>query len=339
MWHTVGKGGLDYLLFVEYGALFAFWWLTGRVDGPNAFALQYLTNPTAFYLVGRVTVAVLGALTCLAVFAVGKRIYNTRIGLGAAFLAAASYYHASASHVINVHIPMAFALWTGIAAYVHYEASGRRRSLVASGLLCGAGVALAYSAAIGVLLVLSALLFGRDGVTGSSSRIKDAIVFSIAALVSVALMSPDLLTGAALVLRNFAGVSPQPATGDVRAAIDSVTILRQQNWSGFVQLLFKPDTVLTTIGAAAGIAAGLRSRERWTWLLSIATAVFVVVVSLSNRGLNESYLLPVIPALWLLSSRGIAALSFDRRWIYAGAIAGIGAVSMFVTMREDVMLA
>src|SRR5205814_10085439 len=123
---------------------------------PRAFALQYLTDPTAFYLVGRITVAVLGALTCLAVFLVGRSMYTTRIALGAAFVAAVAYNHSAASHVINVHIPMACALWAGIAAYRHYELSGGRRSLVASGLLCGAAVALAYSAAIGVLLVVGA---------------------------------------------------------------------------------------------------------------------------------------------------------------------------------------
>ena len=30
MWHTVGKGGLDYLLFIEYSLLFAGWWLIGQ---------------------------------------------------------------------------------------------------------------------------------------------------------------------------------------------------------------------------------------------------------------------------------------------------------------------
>ena len=58
------------------------------MDGSREFALQYLSDPTAFYLVGRVTVALLGAMTTLAVFHVGRRVYNTRIGLGAAFLAA-----------------------------------------------------------------------------------------------------------------------------------------------------------------------------------------------------------------------------------------------------------
>jgi hypothetical protein len=64
---------------------------------------------------------------------------------------------------------------------------------------------------------------------------------------------------------------------------------------------------------------------------------------MSNRGLNESYLLPVLPAIWILGSRGIAALALGhsrvRPWIYTIGVAGAGAVALFVTMREDVMLA
>ena len=339
MWHTIGKGGLDYLLFIEYSLLFAGWWLVGRVDSPRAFALAYLIDPTAFYLVGRITVALLGALTSLAVFHVGRRIYDTRIGLGAAFIAAVAFFHTSASHVINVHIPMAFALWAGIAAYLSYEASGRRRPLVIAGLLCGAAIALAYSAAIGLAMLLFARLFASDQ-PGGQVGLRDAGILAGAALVSVALMSPDLIAGAGLLIRNFAALKQAGAqTADVRGAIDSVTILRDQDWAGFFQLLLKPDSLIVTLAALVGLVAGCWRRERWTMLLSATTAVMMLIVSASNRGLSESYLLPVAPAIWLLSSRGVAALSLDRRWLYTAGVVGVGATSLFFAIREDVMLA
>jgi 4-amino-4-deoxy-L-arabinose transferase-like glycosyltransferase len=338
MWHTIGKGGLDYLLFFEYGLLYAWWWLVGRVSAPQDFALQYLVDPTAFYLVGRATVAVLGAMTAVAVFAAGRRMYDARVGLGAALLAAVGYYHTAASHTINVHIPMAFALWSGVAAFLAYEASGRRRWLIASGLLCGAAMALAYSAAIGLLMLLAALLL-PSGREHWSNRLTGAAWLCGAAILSIALMSPDLLTGAAALLRNFA--SPDTATlqsGDLRGAIDSVTIIRQREWVGYLQLLLKPYNVIATLAAVAGVLAGIWRRERWTILLSAMTLAFLLIVSSASRGLSESYLLPVTPALWLLGSRGIAALSFNRRSLYAAGLVAATGVSLFFTVRENVML-
>jgi len=339
MWHTVGKSGLDLLLFLEYGALFAFWWVTGQVDGPRDFALKYLTDPTAFYLVGRVTIAVLGALTAVAVFYVGRRIYNTRIGLGAAAIAAVAHFHIAESHIIGPHIPMAFALWTGVALYLGFEVSHRRQTLIVAGLFVGAAVALAYSAGIGLLMLLAARLLHADD-DGWRGRAKDSAILMGAALVSVAVMSPDLLTSGLSVLRNFSaanlGGSPD---SDVRGAIDSVTILRQQDWSGFFQLLLKPDTAILTVAAIIGVLAGVLKRERWTVLLSIATAVFLLIVSASSRGLSEAYLLPVTPAIWLLTSRGLDAATANRRSLYAVSVCSVAALPLFFAMREDMMLA
>jgi hypothetical protein len=339
MWHTIGKGGLDYLLFFEYSALYAFWWLAGRVQGPTDFALQYLTNPTAFYVVGRVTVAVLGALSTLAVFYVGRRMYDERIGLAAAFVGAVAYYPTSVSHVINVHVPMTSALWAGIATYLLYETSGRRRHLVTAGLLCGAAIALAYSAAVGLLMLLVALLFVPVRANDRTHRLTDAVILGGGAIVSVALMSPDLLTGAGLLFQNFVATSASaPTAADTRSAIDSVTILQPHDWFGVAQLLFTPDNLLTTTAAVIGMIAGVVSRERWTILLSAATVFFILLISASNRGLQEAYLLPVIPAVWLLAGRGVAAVSRRRAPVMIAGVAAIAAASLFFTVREDLML-
>jgi 4-amino-4-deoxy-L-arabinose transferase-like glycosyltransferase len=340
MWHTIGKGGLDYILFFEYGVLFVVWWLIGRVHESREFALEYLNNPTAFYLVGRVTVAMMGALTSVAVGEIGRRLYDARVGAAAALFGAVAYYHAAYSHVINVHIPMAFALWTGVWAYLQFERTRRRRALIASGLLCGAAVALAYTAGIGLMMLLTALILAPGSNESWRARLEHAGILVTSALVTIGLMSPDLLTGAGLLVRNFvAPTGAGPQGSDLRAAIDSVTILRQAPWTGYLELLAKPYNVLTAVGAAAGIAAGVWRRERWTLLLSGTTLLFVTVVSAANRGASESYLLPVTPALWLLCSRGVAWLSSNRRLVFTGAAAVLAAVPLFFTVRDDVMLA
>ena len=338
MWHTVGKEGLDSILFFEYALLYVVWWLLGRVQESREFAVQYLKDPTAFYLVGRVTIAVLGALTVVAVYKVGRRIYDTRVALGAALFGAVAYYHAAYSHVINVHIAMTFSMWAGVAMYLAYERSGRRRTLIASGLLLGIAVALAYTAAIGLMMVLTALFF-ISGRGVSRVETVNAALLVVAALVGVALLSPDLLTGAGLLLRNFAAPAQPEPNGDIRTAIDSVTILRQGQWTDYLALLATPYNILTTLGALIGIIAGVWQRERWTLLLAAASLSLLVIVSAASRGASESYLLAITPALWLLSSRGIAALPINRPYAFTVVVLGVNAVPLFFTVRDDAMLA
>jgi len=343
MWHTIGKGGLDYILFGEYGVLFVVLWLTGQVAGPKEFGLLYLQDPTWFYLVGRVTVAVLGAATCGALFAAGRAMYASRtIALGAALIGATAYYHAADSHQINVHVPMAFALWAGIVAYLRFERGGERRWLLFSGLLIGAAVALAYTAGVGLLMVGVALLTSGRARNGVAALARDIATLGAGVLVSVALMSPDLLTGAVLILGNFSQLlgGGAPAAGDegVRGAIDSVTILRAQDWSGYARVLSQPYNVASTLLALVGVAAGLWRRERWTLLLTPFVLLLLAVLSASNRGLSESYLFPMIPGVWLLASRGVHALAARDGRLLAAAFAAVVAVPLFWIVRDDYML-
>ena len=134
-WDGFGKGGLYLILFVEYGFLYVFWRLTGHVGSANDFALQYLQDPTAFYLLGRVTVALMGAGTCLVIYWIGKRLYGWRTGLVAAFLGATAYFHAAWSHYINVDTGMTLAVWASLLAYLKYEETDQSKWLAASGAL------------------------------------------------------------------------------------------------------------------------------------------------------------------------------------------------------------
>ena len=63
-----GKGGLYLILFVEYGALFAVSWLFGWVESGRDFAIQALQDRTTIYVLGRVTVALMGVATCFVVY-------------------------------------------------------------------------------------------------------------------------------------------------------------------------------------------------------------------------------------------------------------------------------
>jgi hypothetical protein len=334
IWHTVGKGGLDYLLFIEYGVVFAVLWLAGAVREPRDFALLYLQDPTVFYVVGRVTIAVLGAATVLAVFSIARRVYDVRVGLAAAFIGAVTYYHVAASHIISVHVPMAFALTAALAAYVRFERTRQKRLLVIAGVLLGAAIAMAYTAGLGLLIMLGAIATNRES---WRQRMKDSVVLVLPTLAAIALMSPDLLLGAGLLLGNFGISGTSDGTSSTRSLIDSVTILRTGNWSGFFQLWLQSTNLPITIAAVVGAVLGISRRERWTVIFSVAIVFFLGIVSVSNRGISEMYLFPVAPALWILAGRSLWGLP-TQRWAMAPAVLLIAGYSLYAVVRDNTMI-
>ena len=60
------KGGLYYLLFVEYGFYFVGLKLSGAIASTKEFAQLFARDPSMFYLMGRVTTVIFGSATVLA---------------------------------------------------------------------------------------------------------------------------------------------------------------------------------------------------------------------------------------------------------------------------------
>jgi hypothetical protein len=270
---------------------------------------------------------------------IGTRVYNRRIGIGAALLAAMSYYHAVTSHIINVHVAMVFLLWAGVAVYLSSRERAPRARLIIAGLLIGGAIALAYTAVVVLLLLLA--LMAADVARPRHMRARDAAVLIAGSAGCIALLSPDLLLNAGSLVRNFSqifGVRTDAEAGDVRAAIDGVTILRQQEWTAYFDILLKPYNILPTVCALAGAAIGVWRREPWTLLLSGAVVCLLLTVSASDRGESESYLLAVAPALWLLSSRGVDALARERPRRFAAGLAVVAAVPLWYLVYADFTL-
>lgn len=353
MWHTVGKGGLDFLLFFEYGLLFAFWWLTGKVSSANDFAMVYLTDPTAFYLLGRLTIAGLGALTCVAVYAAGRHMFGRGTALLAALIGALAIDHATNSHLINVHIPMAAALWAAVWCYCEYERTPTRTRLLLSGVLAGLAISLAYNAVIGLAMLVFALMNWRDPAVQGRARVVALATLLGGAFITILLFSPDLIGGAGALLHNFEQVlgSSPPAVGtvpppgaDTRAAIDAVTLLREQSWRDYLPILIGSRYLPVTLAALVGGVVGLCRRERWCWLLVGSTVLLVVILSASDRGASERYMAPMSPALWLLAARGISALAAlaapgtHRRWLRAALVVAVVTPGTIGLLRTDYTL-
>ena len=68
-----GKGGFYFLLFFEYGAYFVVLKAVGAIATVKEFAEHFARDPSAFYLMGRVTAALFGCATVLAAYQLRAR--------------------------------------------------------------------------------------------------------------------------------------------------------------------------------------------------------------------------------------------------------------------------
>ena len=341
---TAGKGGLYYFLFVEYGLLYVFYWITGQVSNPNDFALLYLENPSAFYIAGRVTVAIMGTLTCFVIYIIGRRLYDWRTGLAAALIGATAHYHGLWSHYINVDIGMTLAVWASILSYISYERNRQLRWLLAAGALAGIAYAFKLPGAVVILLLLLAIATRLHQWSRPLQPIKEAGLVILAMLVTTAIIAPENIHGMGGVFNNFSSLlandSNEPLANSgpddedkIDAAVDEVTIYRGS--LNYLKILFSNTNIVLTLGALVGAAVGLRRRHRWDGLWFALIVIFLGVMALADRPGVERYMLPIVPAFWLLGARAAVLLSRQRDRLMITIIACIIVIPLFSLVRQN----
>ncbi len=336
---TFGKGGLYYLLFIEYAIFYVVSWVMGWVGNANEFALQILADRTTVVLLGRYTVALMGTLTCLIVYGLGKRVYDWRVGVSAAFLGAAGYYHAAFSSVINVDIGMTLALWASMLAYLRYEAEPQLRWLLLAGALGGMATAFKLPGIVALPLLGVAIVSAPQAWRSPRLIARQGLMVGLAFFMTLTIVAPEWTTMIEAVSKNYAGIlgetSKQAADGQMRVTIDALTVRPSEvRTMGYVQHLVKAHNVVLALTALLGMGLGLVRRHRWDLIWGGFAIVFIAALSLSDRNQPERYLLPMMPALWMLSSRAITTLCRPSKVLMALGLAAVMALPSIALARH-----
>jgi hypothetical protein len=336
-----GKGGLYLILFVEYGVYFVISWLLGWVNSGREFAIQVLHDRTAIYVIGRVTVALMGVATCWVAYRIASRLYDERTGLVAALIGALAYFHAVFSGVINVDVGATLFLWLCVLVYLRYEETGRTKFLAGAGAVAAIAIAFKFPGAVAIPLIGVALLSAPPGNPAAGQLFRKCAIFGVALLATLTVIAPEWMRSIGYLFRyNFLAsvqsAQAAAAEGDLHADIKSITVMQAEWTAGYLKHLVREYNLALTATAVFGALMGLLRRNRWDLILAGLVIAFIGVMSLSGRTQPERYLLPIVPALWILGARGALALGKYRPWLPAAAVSIIVAVPAFWLVRAAV---
>jgi len=306
----IGKGGYFYVLFVEYGLLFVGLKIFGVVESANDFALYFVRDQTVFYLMGRATTAIIGAITVYVVYLIGRMAYSERAAVFAASFLAVNILHADLSHYIVVDIPMVFLATVSLYFAIRLVESGGAKEYWWAALFA----ACATTTKIPAILLVIPLLFAHfmyirkngDGVREffmSRSLWQAVVVFLGVYLV----LTPGMIV-------NFTTWLPS-MIGKFGSAADSVEGEISLNNSGviagpnlFIYYLTKLKVGMSGpvfLICMAGVFYGIWSRRSAdVILISFGLTVFVVMsIATDSNVFFPRYILPMMPVLSLLGGR------------------------------------
>lgn len=312
-----------YVLFAWVGVYLGMVWLTGGVPSLTALQQLYFTNPTGIFTAGRALGAVSGTLGLLALFRLGRAVFDVRVGLAAAIFLAVAPLAVRDSHYVKHDIPATLAV---IIAYVAISRiwpvtpapGGNRHEVVVAGAACGVAFSTHYYCIFLALPLTWAIVqrWRPDGWLEIARRV--AIAAVVSAVVFFAL-SPFILVEPLVAWRDITAnrqivIDRAVDSGAFAPALRYLDIL----WNDAVS---RPLVLLAVVGAL--------------WMLRAAPAVAVLFLAfpvpfflfITNTTPASRYLNPVLPFVTLFGAWALARASDELRaprpafWIVVLALA------------------
>jgi hypothetical protein len=328
-----------YMLLGEYAGLYVIGRLSGTYNSLGDFGNQLTLDPTWLYLIGRGTSALLGTLTVLLVFWIGRIAYKSRVGLIAAFLMAGSFIVVREAHYAVNDTALTFWITLCVLAGLQISRTGKFRWYAISAIAIGIGFATKYSAlAAGITLVLGHLFspgkpWQKSGLVKLLGAAGLAVFMAILAspyfVITPGKVISDVYEALYLAGKNgFDGWQIDPAGG-------YIFYLKTIGWGMGIGL-----ALLALIGLIAALI-----RHQPVDLLLAALPILWYIALGHQKMYFARFILPIIPPLlvlgaaWLdrVATRYIPKKSWQNLALVAIVVLLV-APTMLAAIRSDILL-
>jgi hypothetical protein len=313
------SGGLNPRYFVNPPALtyVLHFVLDAWFGGAHGVHSEYARHPGEVFLVGRMTVALLGTAAVWMLYLLGARLFDRRIGLFAAAIEAVaflpvSYGHLALNDAVTL-LPLTLSLF-GSAGVMRY---GRRRDYALAGVGLGLACASKYTAGIAIvpLVVATAAHYlgsidaararpvGTQpaGAPASPAQLGRQVVLGVAlagvcALISFLIANPYALLDFKLFYSELVHQSSLSDEAQGKLGAPKEIGIFYYLWSLSWGLGWVP--ALAALGGAITI---WRRDARIGWLLVPAAILFLAFMGLKDRYFGR-WLLPIFPIACVLAA-------------------------------------
>ncbi len=267
--------------------------------GWRGVALDSLAWQGIIYQAGRLLTALIGTATVAVVYGIGRRLFNQRVGLWAAFILAATALHIEHSHYITTDVPAAFF----VALCLYFAARALEahtlRYLTLSALMAGFAAGAKYNAGLVVVTTGVAFLATR--------RDWDELVDPALILVPLAALAGFLIS------TPYALLDYDTFSKGLQAEIEHYRTGHQgaegsDNWRWFALYLYNDGMghALAAVTAASVLFAAILKRTRRDALLLLFPLLYYWLIA-AQRVRFARNMMPLLPFLAVLAARLVYA--------------------------------
>ncbi len=307
---------LMYLFAIEYALLLVVGLLTRTFSSVAQFQQFAFTDPTLFYLLPRLAIALIGTATIPMAYLLGKRLYGRWAGVVAAALIATSVMHVQMSHEARHWVPVGFLTLVVLWVSLDLSEKGRRKDYLLSGLLVGVTAATSFNGFLLMILPIVAHLVHLKkrgpSILDPRGHIPMLMALVLAPTVFFALNPYILLEFNRFMAFQSSGDSS--IGGQIRGHYGNYfqQFLQKQGFGFFAEATLAYEPAITILGILGAVAALRRSRSSSLVVLSYPLFHYFMF-STTAPSLEQRYMLPAVVVLALPA--GLAASKIGE-WLH-----------------------
>ncbi len=292
--YFVNPPGYTYLLHI----VFAVWF--GGQDGVSA---SYAKDPTAVFVVARVTAGVVGTLAVWLLYLAGSRLFDRRVGLLAAALFGVSFLPVFYSHLALNDVPTLAPVCLSLLGAAGILRYGRLVDYLLAGVGLGLAAAFKYTGGIVLLPLVAAGLAQFLAEGGRRPALRGLALAGGASLLAFLMANPYAL----LSFSEFTdGLNHQTTVAD--DAIGKLGLTQDNGVFYYLWTLTWGLGFIPAFAALGAIAALWRDERRLVWVLVPAPIFFLLFMGSQERFFGR-WLMPVFPMICLLAAYAMLELA------------------------------
>jgi len=280
----------SYLLFFVYGIYYVALRLFGVLQSSDEFFDLFLSDPTSFYLMGRIVLGVfLAVLTIYMLYRLVKKFFSLETGVLAAFFLSALFIHVRNSHFIYTDMLLLLVLVSSFYPILNILEKGERKDYLLFAVLFGTAVATKYN---GVFLFIPFLLahFIKQRVDLKSVFSFNLILVGVISIATFFLLSPFSLIDYKFFFNDIFG---ETGAGRWLGFTGAVHHLKHSLYGG----VGAPFFILSFVA----MLFLLFKKQTKLWVIFIFLISYYTVIALFGQP-HDRYVLPLIPFLCILVS-------------------------------------
>jgi len=291
----------------------------------SAFKEAFVADEAVLYLLGRLSMAIVGVLTVVLLFFLVRRLLDRRAALFASAALALSPLHVVESHYIKQEILMTFFMFLALFIAVRGVKTSPARTSLGVGAAAGIAASVKYNGILGFAVV--PLLFRKNGKLSLSSFFgMGPLLAAAAAVAAFLLFSPFILFDFGQFSTDFAfEMSHVSVKGHHGFDLNGDGLVYHRFlYQLLAALPFSMGLPLYFMSLAGVAIAVWRKENSFLWILYFGVPYFVITAMMKVVFLR--YYMPITVILCITAGYGLSVLTYRKgkagklAWFLAAAV-------------------